>query len=286
MILQTYGQPFDLGLTLSAGQAFGWHEGKVSDGWWSGVIKGQAFLIRQPDGKHGEVEFQCSPGSLSAGADMLSRYFRLDDPIAEIYATIGRDQQMAVLVNEYDGLRLLRQDLWECLISYICSPRNDVKRIEGMVDRLSRELGSPITSPDNRECYAFPTPEALASAGVDKLNGIIQGVKRLGVSVHKAADEIHRNIVNLESLSENSDVITELMKFHGVRHKISNCVALFSLDQLNAFPIDTNIRKGTKEIYPQSGRMTDAKLQSWAQGYFAPYAGYAGQFIFHHFRQK
>ena len=136
MILQTQGQPLDLGLTLKAGQAFRWQ--RDGDGWWVGVISGQLVRIRQHnDG--GDLEFECAPGPEGSVGELLHRYFRLDDPIAEIYQSISRNDAMAKLVDRYRGLRLLRQDPWECLVSYICSATNSVGRISESMENCRND---------------------------------------------------------------------------------------------------------------------------------------------------
>ena len=281
MILDTQGQPFDLGLTLKAGQAFRWRKESGSDGWWSGVIKGQAFLIRQPDGKHGEVEFQCSPGSLSAGADMLHRYFRLDDPVTEIYQSISRNEPMEKLVDRYRGLRLLRQDPWECLVSYICSANNSVPQIEKLVDQICDKFGSPISGHEQR---AFPSYQQIAAADLDQLKQLKLGLKR-AENIYKAAQAVQDQSLNFDSLRENpswQSVVRELKTLDGVGDKISHCVALFSLDKTDAFPIDRHIARGLGQVM-QMGRSGSRKQ---AQDYFGAYAGYAGQFIFHDIRTQ
>ena len=282
MKLETQGQPFNLDLTLKAGQTFRWQQDKDT-GWWDGVVRGQLIRIRQQDGR--ELEFQSAPGPDGVVAEMLRRYFRLDDNIGAIYESINRDAPMAELVRRYRGLRLMRQEPWECLISYICSRRNSVERIAQSMENLSEKWGEALKADDVIR-HAFPTPAALAGADIGDLDQAITGIPQLPECVQSASQDISAGRVTLDGLEKETypAVISELRKLKGVGPKISNCVALFSLDKLDAFPIDTHIGKGLRDIYPQNQGMRDADLHNWGRDYFGPFAGYAGQFIFHHTR--
>ena len=278
MILQTQGQPLDLGLTLKAGQAFRWQ--RDGDGWWVGVISGQLVRIRQHnDG--GDLEFGCAPGPEGYVGELLHRYFRLDDPIAEIYQSISRNETMAELVGRYHGLRLLRQDPWECLVSYICSANNNVPQIANLVDQICDKFGSPINGHEQR---AFPSYQQIAAADPDELKQLKLGLNR-AENIHKAAQAVQDQSLDFDSLRENpswQSVVKELKTLDGVGDKISHCVALFSLDKTDAFPIDRHIARGLGQVM-QIGRSGSRKQ---AQDYFGPYAGYAGQFIFHDIRTQ
>ena len=278
MILQTQGQPLDLGLTLKAGQAFRWQSD--ADGWWVGVISGQLVRIRQQEGD-GDLEFECAPGPEGSVGELLHRYFRLDDPIAEIYRSISRNDAMAELVERYRGLRLLRQDPWECLVSYICSATNSVGRISESMENLSKRWGREVRLGDCVR-HTFPTAMDLAGADEDELNREIKGIPILGSRVKAASQEVCDGNLDFTALSENlsgQDVVGELKTLNGVGDKIAHCVALFSLDKLDAFPVDRHIAEGL-------GRMGFSGSRKEAQDYFGAYAGYAGQFIFHDIRTQ
>ena len=296
MMLEILGQPFNLNLTLCAGQTFRWR--KESDGgdvWWNGVVRGQLIRIRQKDG--GDLEFECAPGPDGDVREMLRRYFRLDDDIGAIYESISRDSQMAELVSRYDGLRLMRQEPWECLISYICSANNKVEQISKIVERICQMYGDPI---DGQERRAFPTPQRLLQAGPAELKNLKLGLNR-GSNIYAVAEAAQNGNLDFSTLRENH---AGLKNLSGVGEKIADCVALFSLDKLDAFPVDTNIWQGLRELYPDEVTMEEivsriskrkykrlseretVKLREWAQNRFGAYAGYAGQFIFHHYRPQ
>lgn len=272
MILDTHGQPFDLNLTLSAGQAFRWQPD--GDAGWHGVISGQLIRIRQKG--DGGLEFQSAPGPDDSVKELLRRYFRLEDPVAEIYQSISRNTEMAELVNRHHGLRLLRQDPWECLISYICSATNSVERISESMENLSKSWGNELRL-GHYARHAFPAPTDLAAAAEGELNAQIKGIPILGYRVKAASQRVCDGDLDFTALSENpscQEVVRELKTLDGVGDKISHCVALFALDKLDAFPIDRHIARGLIGMGFSGSRGN-------AQNYFGPYAGYAGQFIFH-----
>ena len=154
-------QPFDLALSLTMGQAFRWRP--LGEGWFSGVIGENLVHIRQTEngveyrvgGPDGERE--------AAGVDdeLLRRYFREDDNVAAIYASISGDPKMDTIVQEFPGLRLLRQDPWECLVTCICSARNHLKHIDAIIERIANKFGMKVTL-NKEERRTFPAAEQLA----------------------------------------------------------------------------------------------------------------------------
>ena len=278
MMLEIQGQPFDLDLTLDAGQTFRWRkESDNGGGWWNGVVRGQLIRIRQGD--DGDLAFECAPGPDDVVRQMLRRYFRLDDDIGAIYESISGDYQMAELVHRYRGLRLMRQEPWECLISYICSATNSVPRISESMENLSQRWGGELRLGDCVR-HVFPAPADLAAAEVGELNALIKGIPVLGSRVKAASQAVRDGNLDFIALSENPSsqaVVAELKTLDGVGDKISHCVALFALDKTDAFPVDRHIARGLTRLGFSGSRQQ-------ARDYFGPYAGYAGQFVFHHYR--
>lgn len=284
MELETGGQPLDLATTLTSGQLFHW---KKEDGWFSGVISGCFIKIRQhPDGT---IEFRSSQPEPSAQY-LLHRYFRLDDDIETIYAEISRDTVVARLVEQYRGLRILRHEPWECLVAYILSVRSPIERTRRNSETLSEHLGGPVAL-DGEIKGAFPTPRQIVQAGEARLMELLVGFDSYADRVFRAASEVEQGLLDLDALKRVSyqEAIRRLMRCSGIRDKVANCIALFSLDHLDAFPIDTHIETALLKSYrpdmrPATGRrLRDyelRKLMVWSRGHFGPYAGYAGQFLF------
>ena len=285
MELETNGQPLDLGLTLNSGEPFRWRE---ENGWFSNVVRGCFIKIRQhPDGK---IEFQ-SDQSDEFVRDLLHSYFRLDDPIEAIYADISHCPNVAQLVKQYRGLRILRQEPWECLVAYILSVRSSVERTSLNMETLAEHLGDPV-SLDGQLRGAFPTPEQVAQADEARLGELLVGFDFYPTRVRRASVEVAGGLLDLEALKRVSSqqATRRLMQCSGIGHKVANCIALFSLDHLDAFPIDRHIARFLSGHYfPGQPIPETGELPVWAalfQEHFGPYAGYAGQFLFHDQRMR
>ena len=272
-------QPFDLAASLESGQAHRWAYPKDGeDGWYTGVIRGDLVRIRQTAEV---VEFQCSPSSPADMAPRLASYFRLDDDIEAIYADINRDPRVAEMVERYPGLRVLRTEPWECLVAFICSANNNIQRIHHMMERMSEAFGSPL-SLNGCTRYTFPKPVDLVEAGEMEL-------RRLGLGfrapyVHLASVAVLEGRLDLDALVQMPYLETKaaLMEQRGIGSKIADCIAVFSLEKLEAFPIDVWIRRALAEWYfPDQKPPPDRVMLDWAMDHFGRYGGYAQQYLFH-----
>lgn len=286
------GQPLDLKISLTMGQAFRWKAD--GNGWFSGVVQGQLIQVHKI--REGLLEFRGQPGPDTEIERILKNYLRLDEgnKIAAIYADLSKkDGKIAELIAKYPGLRILRQEPWECLASYICSANNKVEQIGKLVERISKRFGDPI-SLDGETRYSFPTPEQLADKP-SQLENLGLGLNR-APNINRAARRIVGGDLDLEFLKavSYSEAKRRLMEYdgkgkkpaNGIGDKIADCVLLFSLDKPQAFPIDTHIRSALDDYFPEVKTLSDAKLRDWALDKFGPNAGYAGQFLFYEHRGK
>ena len=278
------GQPLDLKISLTMGQAFRWK----ADGncWISGVVQGQFIQVRQV--REGLLEFRGQPGPDAALAAILKNYLRLDEDIAAIYADLSnRDGKIAELIAKYPGLWILRQEPWECLIAYCCSAPNSVPQISRLVERLAKHYGEPIAL-DSAVRNRFPPPERLATVDEAELRLRKFGLHAPRISL--ISQEVANGSLILDALRERevscSEVRSRLKSYRGISDKIADCVSLFSLDKPDAFPIDRHIRNALAGYFPGVKMPSDGRLRDWAQGYFVPNAGYAGQFLFYAQRRK
>ena len=272
-------QPFDLASSLESGQAHRWSYPKDGDdGWYTGVVLGNLVRIRQDGGR---VEFRSAPDDEDSFAPRLAEYFRFDDDIAAIYDEINRDERVASMVDRYPGLRVLRTEPWECLVAFICSATSNIPRIHQNMESMSKAFGSPV-SLNGWTRHTFPRPIDLAEAGEMEL-------RRLGLGfrapyVHKASLAVLEGRLDLAALVEMPypEAKAALMENPGIGSKIADCVAVFSLEKLEAFPIDVWIRRALGEWYfPGEKTPPDRVLLGWAQEHFGRYGGYAQQYLFH-----
>ena len=268
-------QPLDLAATLESGQAHRWRR---EGGWFSGVVQGNFIKIRQLGQR---IEFRSQPWPQSTVTPLLHSYLRLDDDIHAIQAEIGRDPRVSKMISLYPGLRLLRIEPWECLISFICSANSNISRIHQNMETLAQHYGDPIAM-DGQVRHTFPTPAQLAEAGEAEL-------RRLGLGfrapyVDQATRSVMEGRLDLTGLIRMpySEAKERLMECRGIGPKIADCVAVFSLEKLEAFPIDVWVRRALGEWY-FTGEKTpaDRVLLEWAQGHFGRYGGYAQQYLFH-----
>ena len=273
-------RPIDLEASLMGGQAHRWRrEGTEAEGWYSGVLRGNFVKLRQAAPQR--VEFYAAPWPEPSVLPLLQGYFRLDDDLDQIQAEISHDCRVAEMVARYPGLRILRQEPWECLVAYICSANSNIQRIHQVMENLSEGFGSPIEL-NGEVRHSFPAPAQLVEAGEAEL-------RRLGLGfrapyVNRATREVVEGSLDLNALvrAPYPQAKERLMECYGIGSKIADCIAVFALEKLDAFPIDVWVRRALGEWYfPGEKPPPDRELLAWAQGYFGRYAGYAQQYLFH-----
>ena len=268
-------QPFELDIQWLQAQAFRWSP--PQDGWYYGFVKGHLIKVRNSgDG----IEFRSEASEVSLESDVRS-YFRLDQDIKPVHDALGR-VGMGDLLDQYGGMRILRQDPWECLIAYICSQNNKIERITEIVDKLASSYGEPLTL-DGVKLNAFPSPERLAEVDEKELEGL-----RLGLSrerrIHAVARDVAEDNLDLDALTRLPYLMVRggLMSYEGIGPKIADCVCLFALDKDEAFPVDRHIANGLEAHYGMSytAGAKNARLMQWVREHFGDHAGYAGQLLF------
>ena len=273
------GQPLDLKISLRMGQAFRWKAD--GNGWFSGVVQGQHIQVHKI--REGLLEFRGQPGPDAEIERILKTYLRLEEgnKIAAIYADLSKkDGKIAELIAKYPGLRILRQEPWECLIAYILSAQSPIPRIERNVKALADQFGDPIAP----GVHAFPKPRQLAAARPEEISQELLGFPRYAVSISKAAREVAHGRLDLDGLARMNyaQARKRLKQCYGVGDKIADCVLLFSLDKPEAFPIDRHIGRAlVKHCFPNHKDTQLRQLQVQGQKRFCRYAGYAGQFLFY-----
>lgn len=267
-------QPFNLTHTLECGQAFRWRR---EGDWYYGVIFGNILKIRQT---LLGVEFKSYPQTEEEIVNRLIYYLRLDDDLPDIYAKIGKDERMCRAITQFYGLRLLRQEPWECLASFICSISSNIPRISECIEALCRKMGDPLEM-DGHVRYSFPSPERVMELGETGLRLIGWGFRAPYLA--GTADRIGRGIYDLDGLRELTydDAKNDLLSLHGVGDKVADCVLLFSLEKLDSFPIDRWVRRAVEEWYAVGHNPSYDAIRTWALEYFGGHAGYAQQYLFH-----
>ncbi len=280
--------PFNLESTLQCGQLFRWEK---HGNWWYGVVEQRVFRVRQTGNI---LEFE------NTNVDFVKAYFRLDDNLPQIISEISRDSLMKQAAQAFPGMRIARQNPWECLISYICATYKNIPAIKNMILELSKRFGEE-TALESRRFYMFPEPDALANATMNDLRKCKLGFR--AKSVREAARMVSSSRIDFEALKK-ADYETargELLKILGVGNKVADCTLLFSLEKLEAFPVDVWMKRVIQEHYVNHldasffAKLLEKKslspkayegIGSFARDYFGRYAGYAQEYLFHYARSR
>jgi len=209
----------------------------------------------------------------------LIQFFRLEDDLDFIYKEIDVDPIIHRAIEEYRGMRLIRQDPWECLISFLCSSAKAIPHIRSIIEMLCRSCGKRVFW-KNYISYGFPEPNCIENPR--QLEPVRAGFRTNYLL--KASQSIDgRKLVSLKGLS-HQEAREELMNLSGVGKKVADCTLLYSLDFLQAFPMDTWIRKGLQKTYFKGEKTGGRAMEEFVFNHFGPYAGYAQLYLFHFWR--
>lgn len=275
-------QPFNLDITLACGQAFRWR--RREDGLWYGVVGDRLIELRTDSGF---LYWRTYP---DGGPELIENYFRLSDDVNSIYAELSAsDPYLEQVIGKFYGLRLLRQDPTETLLSFVCSMANNIPKISTSIEKMALRYGELVCEKDNLCYYAFPELSRLASSDPDHLRTLAPLGFRAAIIRDAAITLMERGedwLAGLRSVS-HKEARAELMSIYGVGAKIADCVCLFSLDKDEAVPVDTHIRQIAYRLF-----LPDMKVKSITDGVYqrivaafqaryGRYAGWAQQFLFY-----
>jgi N-glycosylase/DNA lyase len=274
---------FDLDFSLCCGQVFRWR--KV-DGWWYGVVGEHVLKVRQ---RGAELDFE------NVDEQFVRRYFGLNDDLTQIAHCIGKDDYMQKALARFGGLRIVRQVPWECLISFICATYKSIAAIELMLKKISLKYGEKKLI-EGKEFYTLPTVTRLACASE-------HGLRECGLGYRAkyllgTAKKIQEEKMDFEALKAAPYIEARkaLLEFPGVGPKVADCVLLFSLEKLEAFPVDVWVKRVILNHYADRfpsdlvkkmqshNSLTNGeylKIGDFARSYFGAYAGYAQEYLFH-----
>lgn len=295
---------FDLGHTLDSGQAFRWTQQAE---WWYGIVPGGALKVTQR-----EASLVCITESDNdrITPQSVREYFRLDDDLERIYYRIMKDDHITEAIQRYYGLRLIKQDIWECLVSFVIATNTNIPRIKLMISKLCDRFGEKAEFERNK--YAlFPTADALAAATEEELAACGLGYRTRFVS--SVAQKVSSGRVDLEELrlleyERAREILVQRLlgekSLLGIGRKAADCILLFSCGKDSSFPIDVWMARVLSRYYPQlfdkevadrlqshvskETRMsagTYEEVSSSMRDYFGEYAGIAQQYLFHDARK-
>ena len=266
---------FSLKYTLESGQSFRWT--RIDDAYY-GVVDGRILKIRQME------TALCVESSITENettfVPFLRHYLDIGRDVPKILAEVDKDAYMHQAIEKLWGMRILNQELWETLISFILSQNNNVPRIRGIIRQLSERFGKRLTLAHYVD-YSFPSPDALATTTEDELLACGTGYR--ASYLRDTAQAIVSGELELTSVKQMPylDAKRELMRRKGIGEKVADCICLFSLGHLAALPIDVWIKRIFETLYLRR-RATHHEIREFAHTYFGQGVGYAQQYLFHY----
>jgi N-glycosylase/DNA lyase len=268
---------YDLAATLASGQAFRWRQ---LDRWWAGVIGSHWVRLRSDP-----TSIIAETASPVADWDWLTHYLQLGLDLREVVRSFPDDEPMRAAVAACRGLRLLRQDPWECLASFILSSTKQIVQIRQITSLLCERYGQPLAVASGwPTAFAFPSPDRLARLTEAELRSCKMGFRApylLATARLIAGGQLE--LAHLQTLPVES-ARNELLALPGVGRKIADCVLLFAYGFQSAFPVDVWVMRALQQLYFPRRRVRVQRLHRFAATHFGPCAGYAQQYLFHYIR--
>ena len=257
--------------SINSGQVFLWRK---NGNYWYG-INGQDILKIS------------NSGSIRSYQNIKTDFFRKRDNIEKIIKSISKDSITKKAVKQYAGLRILEQDPFQCLISFITSSNSNIQKIKSSLEKMSKKFGVKVKF-DNQEFFLFPKPEKLANASINEIKSC--GVGYRARFIKEAANRTVLEKINFEYLKKSSyqNAKDEICLIPGVGNKVADCVLLFSLNKLESFPLDRWMIRILEKYYSDKFQLETKTITEKQYGilhekivnHFGPYAGYSQQFLF------
>tara|TARA_Y100001956_G_scaffold169_1_gene323 strand:- start:67 stop:906 length:840 start_codon:yes stop_codon:yes gene_type:complete len=255
--------------TINSGQVFLW---KKIDSKWYG-INGKNILILKDE--------------LDIKSKEVQKFFRFDDDFQEIKKQLSKDKVMKKAIGNFPGMRILRQDPFQCYISFIVSSNSNIPNIQTRLQKLSQKFGEKKIIGKN-EFFLFPKPEKLANASINDIAKCGLGYRTKYVK--KAAIAVSKGIIDFPSLKKQDyqEARDDLCQVFGIGKKVADCIMLFSLDKLEAVPLDRWVLRILEKYYSKEFQIstktitekTYDELHNKIVDHFGKYAGYGQQFLF------
>ena len=261
----------DVDNSINSGQVFLWR--KDGDYWYG--VNGQDIL---------KVD---ETGEIKSFQDRKTDFFRKKDNLGEIIMSISKDSTTKTAIEQYPGLRILQQDPFQCLISFIVSANSNIQKIKNSLGKISEKFGTKVRF-QNKEFFLFPKPEKLAQASIDEIKQC--GVGYRAQFIKDASTMVFQKKIDFEYLNkcEYDTAKEKICSIPGVGNKVADCVLLFSLNKLEAFPLDRWMIRILEKYYSdefqiETKTITEKQyivLHEKVVNHFGPFAGYAQQFLF------
>ncbi|MDE0831613.1 MAG: DNA repair protein [Nitrosopumilus sp.] len=261
----------DIDNSINSGQVFLWE--KCGSDWYG--INGQDILKINKNAVIKSIQ------------NSKTDFFRKKDNMQEIIKSISKDKTVKEAIKQYEGLRIFKQDPFQCMISFIISSNSNIQKIKNSLEKITKKFGVKVEI-QNKEFFLFPKPEKLANASIEEIKKC--GVGYRAPFIKQAAEMIFSKKIDLEYLEklDYKEAKKNICLIPGVGNKVADCILLFSLNKLEAFPLDTWMIKILEKYYSNEFKIETKTitqkqyeiLHEKIVNYFGPYCGYAQQFLF------
>ena len=275
---------FELRDIFECGQCFRWD--KEDDGSYTGVFKGNVLNVKKE--KDNVIFKGMCNGNIK---EIVEEYFDLNRDYAKIKRELAKiDENMRISIEYGKGIRILNQDLWETIISFIISANNNIPRIIGIIEKLSKKYGDKIEW-NGKQYYTFPSPEQLKDVTVEEYRKLGLGFR--DVRLYETTKMVLNKKIDLDEIQNTSDtsvVREKLLELAGVGPKVADCILLFStLKRFDVFPIDVWVRRVMNDLYihnEDENKVSKKQIEKIAEEKFGNLAGLAQQYLFYWRRES
>lgn len=269
---------FDPKHIFECGQCFRWI--KEEDDSYTGVFRDKILNVKK---ENDLVYFNNT--NLKDFEEIWYDYFDLGTDYSKIKRILSdMDEYLKKSIEFGYGIRILKQDSWEMLISFIISSNNRIPMIQKAINNLSREYGKYIGSYNGEDYYSFPTPEELNKASIEDIRNCKTGFrdKYIRTTTERVIND-NDDVSNYRNLS-TEECLKELLKFNGVGAKVGDCIALFGMQKMDTFPVDVWVKRVMQEFYIKED-LSLPKIRKFAIDKFGDLSGYAQQYLFYYARE-
>lgn len=260
---------------FECGQCFRWN--KQADGSYTGVFQNNVMNVKK---ENQNIVFS---GNCNENIKKIcTEYFDLNTNYDDIKYSLSQiDDYLKESIKYGQGIRILKQDLWETLISFIISANNNIPRIKLIIERIAKKYGTEIEF-RGKTYYTFPTPEMLKDATVQDFRNLGLGFR--DKRVYETVQETISGKIDLSKIKDENNIEKlreELLKIQGVGPKVADCIMLFALKKYQVFPVDVWVRRVISELYFKNNEQSPKEIQKFAQNQYGNLAGLAQQYLFY-----
>lgn len=271
-------EDFNIKHIFECGQCFRWKQEENES--YTGVAKGKILNVEEKGDK-----IYLNNTNLEDFNNIWHDYFDLGTNYTEIKNKLKEMDEYLDKATDFGwGIRILKQDQWEMLISFIISSNNRIPMIQKAIDNLSKKFGEFIGEYNGKEYYAFPTPQELSRASKEEIRACQTGFR--DKYIKSTADAVANNNDNVYgySMLDTEQCRKELLKFNGVGPKVCDCISLFGMQKYDTFPVDVWVKRVMQEFYVDED-MSLPKIREYALDKFGELAGFAQQYLFYYARE-